>query len=130
VPDEAFQAASAVFGEKELADLTMAIGLMNAYNRLGVSFRNGDPVTVTLLERLPASVLKLDQTYVGRAATDNASLAIVRSTVEMAHALGLLVVAEGIEDEPTRRTLSELGCERGQGFHFSPPRPLTELLRG
>ncbi|MDB5805956.1 MAG: ahpD [Betaproteobacteria bacterium] len=40
VPDETFQAAIAVFGEKELADLTIAIGLMNAYNRLAISFRN------------------------------------------------------------------------------------------
>ncbi|MFM0203654.1 carboxymuconolactone decarboxylase family protein [Paraburkholderia fungorum] len=40
VPDEAFQAAIAVFSEKELADLTMAIGLMNAYNRLAISFRS------------------------------------------------------------------------------------------
>lgn len=40
VPDEAFQAASAVFEDKELTDLTMAIGLMNAYNRLAISFRN------------------------------------------------------------------------------------------
>jgi len=39
VPDAAFEAASAVFTEKELADLTMAIGLMNAYNRLAISFR-------------------------------------------------------------------------------------------
>ena len=40
VPDEAFQAARAVFEEKELVDLTIAIGLMNAYNRLAISFRN------------------------------------------------------------------------------------------
>lgn len=40
VPDDAFQAASAVFEDKELTDLTMAIGLMNAYNRLAISFRN------------------------------------------------------------------------------------------
>jgi AhpD family alkylhydroperoxidase len=40
VPDEDFQAAIALFSEKELADLTMAIGLMNAYNRLAISFRN------------------------------------------------------------------------------------------
>ena len=40
VPDEAYQAARAVFGERELADLTIAIGLMNAYNRLGISFRS------------------------------------------------------------------------------------------
>jgi AhpD family alkylhydroperoxidase len=40
VPDEAFEAASAVFSERELADLTIAIGLMNAYNRMAISFRN------------------------------------------------------------------------------------------
>jgi len=40
VPDEAFQAARAVFEEKELVDLTIAIGLMNAYNRMAISFRN------------------------------------------------------------------------------------------
>ena len=39
VPDSAFEAAAAVFGEKQLADLTIAIGLMNAYNRISVSFR-------------------------------------------------------------------------------------------
>lgn len=40
VPDEAFRTASAVFSDKELADLTMAVGLINAYNRLAISFRN------------------------------------------------------------------------------------------
>jgi alkylhydroperoxidase family enzyme len=39
VPDDAYQAAAAVFGDKELADLTIAIGLMNVYNRLAISFR-------------------------------------------------------------------------------------------
>lgn len=47
VPDEAFRAASAVFSEKELADLTIAIGLMNAYNRLAISFRNTPAAAVT-----------------------------------------------------------------------------------
>ncbi|MHC2282793.1 AhpD family alkylhydroperoxidase [Bradyrhizobium diazoefficiens] len=40
VPDEAYQAARAVFGERELVDLTIAVGLMNAYNRIAISFRN------------------------------------------------------------------------------------------
>ena len=40
VPDQAYQAARAVFEERELVDLTIAIGLMNAYNRLAISFRN------------------------------------------------------------------------------------------
>jgi diguanylate cyclase len=108
-----------------------ALDVLDAIRELGLSIAIDDFGTgwssFTLLERLPATILKLDQTYVGRAATDAASHAIVRSTIGMAHALGLLVVAEGIEDEPTRHTLRDLGCERGQGFHFSPPRPLAEI---
>ena len=100
-----------------------ALGLVIAIDDFGTGWSS-----FTLLERLPASVLKLDQTYVGRAAVDPASLAIVRSTIALADALGLLVVAEGIEDEATRRTLHELGCRRGQGYHFSAPRPLAELV--
>ena len=45
VPDENYQAASAVFGDKELADLTIAVGLMNAYNRLAISFRTPPQAT-------------------------------------------------------------------------------------
>jgi EAL domain-containing protein (putative c-di-GMP-specific phosphodiesterase class I) len=59
---------------------------------------------------------------------DAASLAMVRSTIALANALGLHVIAEGIEDEATRVALRQLGCERGQGYHFSPPVPLSELL--
>jgi diguanylate cyclase (GGDEF)-like protein len=109
-------------GALEVLDRIRALGVSIAIDDFGTGWSS-----FTLLERLPASVLKLDQTYVGRAATDRASLAIVRSTIEMAHALGLTVVAEGIEDERTRLTLCELGCERGQGFHFSTPRPFAEL---
>jgi alkylhydroperoxidase family enzyme len=43
VPDDAFRAAAAVFDEKQLADLTIAIGLMNAYNRMAISFRTTPP---------------------------------------------------------------------------------------
>jgi alkylhydroperoxidase family enzyme len=49
VPDEAYQAARAVFGEKELVDLTIAISLMNAYNRMAISFRNTPVCTENLI---------------------------------------------------------------------------------
>ena len=110
-------------GALETLERMRALGLVIAIDDFGTGWSS-----FTLLERLPASVLKLDQTYVGRAAVDPASLAIVRSTIALADALGMLVIAEGIEDEATRRTLRGLGCRRGQGYHFSAPRPLAELV--
>jgi diguanylate cyclase len=55
-------------------------------------------------------------------------LQLVRSTVELAHALGLRVVAEGIEDAPTLALLSNLGCDLAQGYFISRPRPAAEVI--
>src|SRR5918997_3777892 len=55
VPDSAFEAAAAVFGEKQLADLTIAIGLMNAYNRIAISFR-ATPMAVAEIARMPPKI--------------------------------------------------------------------------
>jgi alkylhydroperoxidase family enzyme len=54
VPDEAYQAARAVFNEKELIDLTIAIGLMNAYNRVAISFRNTPQAALEKQDRMLA----------------------------------------------------------------------------
>jgi alkylhydroperoxidase family enzyme len=54
VPDEAYQAARAVFNEKELIDLTIAIGLMNAYNRMAISFRNTPQAALEKQDRMLA----------------------------------------------------------------------------
>ena len=54
---------------------------------------------------------------------DASDLIIVRSTINLAHDLGLAIIAEGVEDEPTLERLGELGCDRVQGFHLG--RPMT-----
>ena len=53
--------------------------------------------------------------------------AVVRSIVELAHGLGLTVVAEGVEDAETGEELREMGCDALQGFHLSPPLPAAAL---
>ena len=58
---------------------------------------------------------------------DPRTAAIVRSTVELAHALGLEVVAEGVEDAGALEVLAAMGCEWAQGYHFSRPLPPAEL---
>ena len=79
------------------------------------------------LKRLPVDVLKIDRSFVSRVEVDDDDAIIVRSTIELGHNLGLLVVAEGVETEETLARLGELGCDHAQGFYMSPPVPADEL---
>ena len=75
------------------------------------------------LRDLPVDELKLDRSFVAGISTDPRSAAIVRSTVELAHALGLQVVAEGIEDQDALDAVASFDCDYAQGYHFSRPVP-------
>ncbi|MGK5632112.1 putative bifunctional diguanylate cyclase/phosphodiesterase, partial [Streptomyces sp. URMC 123] len=68
------------------------------------------------LRRLPVSELKIDRSFVARLAVDTEDAEIVRCTVDLAHSLGLLVVAEGVEDDETWERLRDLGCDAVQGW--------------
>lgn len=85
--------------------------------------------SLSYLKHLPVTTLKLDRSFVTRVAEDPRDLAIVRSVVELAHALGLLVVAEGVEDAPAAELLRELSADLAQGYLFSRPVPPDELTR-
>ena len=78
------------------------------------------------LHELPLDTLKIDQSFVMRMAADGES-AVVRSVVELAHALSLDVIAEGVEDAEIAARLCELGVEYLQGYHLSRPIPAAEL---
>ncbi|MFL5839357.1 MAG: EAL domain-containing protein, partial [Thermoleophilaceae bacterium] len=80
------------------------------------------------LHELPLDTLKIDQSFVRRMAADG-DAAIVHSVVDLAHALGLDVIAEGVEDEETAELLAELGCEYLQGYHLGRPLPAHDLIR-
>jgi diguanylate cyclase (GGDEF)-like protein len=87
--------------------------------------------SLTHLRTLPVCEVKLDRSFVSRMGSDAADAAIVRSTIELAHTLGMEVVAEGVEDDATWEHLVRLGCELVQGFRLSPPldaRRLAEFL--
>lgn len=77
--------------------------------------------TMSYLQRLPISEIKLDQSFVKTMTTDNANRVMVKSTIKMAHALGFKIVAEGIEDQPCLELLIRYGCDIGQGWHISKP---------
>jgi diguanylate cyclase len=84
------------------------------------------------LSGLSVRELKLDRVFItglGGGGRER-DLQLVRSTVELAHALGLRVVAEGIEDAPTLELLSNLGCDLAQGYYISRPKPAAEVPFG
>jgi diguanylate cyclase (GGDEF)-like protein/PAS domain S-box-containing protein len=77
--------------------------------------------SLTYLKRLPVQEIKIDKSFVMDMATNWDGAAIVRSTIDLGHNLGLKVVAEGVEDERTLELLREYGCDFIQGFHISRP---------
>lgn len=84
------------------------------------------------LRRLPVSELKIDRSFVARLAVDAEDAEIVRCTIDLAHSLGLLVVAEGVEDDETWEHLRDLGCDAVQGWLVAaamPPDETTAWLR-
>ncbi|ARQ68322.1 putative bifunctional diguanylate cyclase/phosphodiesterase [Streptomyces marincola] len=84
------------------------------------------------LRSLPVSELKIDRSFVARLVVDSEDAEIVRCTVELAHSLGLVVVAEGVEDDETWERLRALGCDAVQGWLVAaamPPAEATAWLR-
>jgi EAL domain-containing protein (putative c-di-GMP-specific phosphodiesterase class I) len=90
--------------------------------------------SLAALHRFPVDALKIDRSFVASIGGHSAgSDVIVRSTVALAHSLGLRVIAEGIENSAQLQRLRTLGCEYGQGYLFSPPlsaRDTERLLVG
>jgi diguanylate cyclase (GGDEF)-like protein len=84
--------------------------------------------SLSYLQRLPIDMLKIDQSFVSGMLKDKDSVAIVRAVLSLADALGMSTTAEGIESEELARALTELGCDRGQGFFFARPLPPAEAL--
>jgi EAL domain-containing protein (putative c-di-GMP-specific phosphodiesterase class I) len=104
-------------------DSVMADTVLSALDEAGVSLSVDDFGTghssIVRLARFPISEVKIDRTFVRD--MHDAKRPIVATTIELAHALGLGVVAEGIEDQETLLALRELGCDLAQGYHLSRP---------
>ncbi|MDN3651203.1 EAL domain-containing protein [Thalassotalea ponticola] len=81
------------------------------------------------LKSLTVEELKIDRCFIHNVVSDSTDQMIVRSTLELAHKLGLVVVAEGVEDEETLKWLLEHHCEKAQGYFISRPMPAQEFAR-
>ncbi|MEV6300096.1 bifunctional diguanylate cyclase/phosphodiesterase [Actinoplanes sp. NPDC051861] len=110
----------------QLADLRAA-GIRVAIDDFGTGY-----TSLGLLPRLPIDELKIDRSFVIRVHDSPVHATIIDSVIAIARSLGLTVVAEGVEDEPTARDLAEAGVDLLQGFHLNRPQPpaaLPELIR-
>jgi diguanylate cyclase (GGDEF)-like protein len=116
-----------------MQDPARAVDLMHRLNALGVRLSIDDFGTgyssLAYLKELPVHELKIDRSFVRHVARDEKDRAIVLSTIELGHNLGLSVVAEGVEEEPARSMLAAMGCNYAQGYLFAQPLAADELER-
>jgi EAL domain-containing protein (putative c-di-GMP-specific phosphodiesterase class I) len=108
-----------------LVEPTRALDVLHNLRRLGTRVGIADFGTgfspLAYLKRRPIDEMKIDKGFVLQTAKGETDSAIVRSTIRVAHELGLSVVAEGVETLTTWNLLAELGCDTAQGFFLSPP---------
>jgi EAL domain-containing protein (putative c-di-GMP-specific phosphodiesterase class I)/CHASE2 domain-containing sensor protein len=102
-----------------------AVAALESWRALGVNVSIDDYGTgqssLGYLQKLPATELKIDKSFVQAVSSDQRNAIMVRSTIALAHELGMKVVAEGIEDAQCLDTLAAMGCDTGQGYFISRP---------
>lgn len=108
-------------------DSEVAIGTLRALKKLGVTLSVDDFGTgyssLSYLKLFPIDVLKIDRSFVRDLTTDSDDAAIVRAIVSLSHSLGLVVVAEGVEEVAQAAFLHNVKCDELQGYYFSRPLP-------
>jgi EAL domain-containing protein (putative c-di-GMP-specific phosphodiesterase class I)/CHASE2 domain-containing sensor protein len=109
-----------------------AVAALRRYRELGIAVSMDDygtgQSTLSYIQKLPLNELKIDRSFVQYAHLDANDGILVRSTIDLAHSLGLKVVAEGIEDADCLAFLRTHGCDLVQGYYISRPVPLAGLL--
>jgi diguanylate cyclase len=106
----------------EVLEALKALGVYVAIDDFGTGYSS-----LAALKRLPVEVVKVDRSFVGGLGTDREDTAIVASIMSLAHAMGLHVIAEGVETPLQASQLVALGCTVAQGFLWSPAVPAAEL---
>jgi EAL domain-containing protein (putative c-di-GMP-specific phosphodiesterase class I) len=114
-----------------MTDPLRALGSLARLRAIGVEIAIDDfgtgHASLSYLKQMPVEEIKLDRSFVRDMTSDKNDYTIVRSTIELAHDLGLRVIAEGVEDQATWDMLVKLGCDLAQGYHMSRPLPEAAL---
>lgn len=105
--------------------------ILTKLNSLGVRISIDDFGTgyssLAYLKRMPVHEIEIDKSFVVNMAEDESDAVIVRSIIELAHNLGLQVIAEGVESQDIWNMLKKLDCDKIQGYHVCKPLPPDEL---
>ncbi|WP_140884289.1 bifunctional diguanylate cyclase/phosphodiesterase [Muricoccus nepalensis] len=111
---------------------SVAIGHLEAVRRTGVRIAIDDFGTgyssLAYLQTLPVDELKIDKMFVSQLGRDTRSSTVTQALIQLAHALSLTVIAEGVEDERQWAELRSLGCDAAQGYWISRPVPVAQAL--
>ena len=114
-----------------MEDVESTSGALTELKSLGVSLTVDDFGTgyssLAYLKRFPVDELKIDRDFVVGLLSDQEDQAIVTAIINLAHTLGVVAVAEGVENAEQVQRLRELGCDFGQGYHFGRPLPPDDL---
>ena len=112
-------------------DPQRALATLDALSAMGFKLSIDDFGTgyssLAYLKRLPVDELKIDQSFVRNMQSDRDDAMIVRSTIDLAHNLGIMVVAEGVETAEAWNMLRELKCDQAQGYHMGKPMPVSDF---
>lgn len=115
----------------QFADTDKAVAILEQFRATGIRISMDDygtgQSTLNYLKLLPVSELKIDRMFVQHAHIDRGDAMLVRSTVQLAHEMGIKVVAEGIEDAACLAFLKEIGCDYAQGYFIGRPLPADDL---
>ncbi len=118
--------------EATMIDPSRAMDIMNRLNEMGLVLSIDDFGTgyssLGYLKKLPVAEIKIDRSFVMDMETSESDAKIVHATIDLAHNLGLKVVAEGIETEYALNLLRSLNCDYAQGYYLSHPIPAAELV--
>jgi diguanylate cyclase (GGDEF)-like protein/PAS domain S-box-containing protein len=116
-----------------MTDPARAQEVLAALHRAGIRFSIDDfgigYSSLSYLQKLPVDAIKIDRSFVSHMVRNEGDMKIVRSTIELAHNLGLKVVAEGVETQEILDQLTEMGCDAAQGYFISRPIPNEDLIR-
>ncbi|WP_458781305.1 sensor domain-containing protein [Arthrobacter sp. D3-16] len=114
-----------------MADPATALESLKALKQLGVGLAVDDFGTgyssLTYLKKFPIDELKIDRSFINGLGSDSGDSAIVGSCIDLAHAVGIRAVAEGVETSGQVRALKAMGCDLAQGYHFARPLPAPLL---
>lgn len=112
-------------------DPDSALKVLTRLNELGIALFIDDFGTgyssLSYLQRMPVDAIKIDKSFVRDVTVNANSAAIVRSTITLAHDLGIKVVAEGVEGREAYDFLVDLGCDVAQGYQIGKPMPVREF---